>query len=99
MERGLDAVHINEVTARAGVSPRTFFDYFEAKEDAAVIDPPSIEKQELQRLPAASSDEELWAELGKMFADAAERNTQEITELGARWACTSKRPSRCSNAP
>ncbi|MFF5148005.1 TetR/AcrR family transcriptional regulator [Streptomyces sp. NPDC013157] len=81
LERGLDSVHINEITARAGVSPRTFFNYFETKEDAALIDAPGIEKQDLHTLSAAPSGQGLWTELGKLFADAAERTTQEITEL------------------
>jgi AcrR family transcriptional regulator len=80
-ERGLAAVHISEIAARAGVSTRTFFNYFDTKEDAALVDLPGIDEQELQRLAHRSSDEGLWAELGRLFADAANRTTHEVSEL------------------
>ena len=36
-ERGADSVTVNDICAAAGVSPRTFFNYFESK-DGAILD-------------------------------------------------------------
>jgi AcrR family transcriptional regulator len=81
LERGLAAVHINEIAARAGVSTRTFFNYFDTKEDAALVDLPGVDEQALRQLAQSSSDEGLWTELGRLFADAADRTAHEVTEL------------------
>ena len=50
LERGLHAAPIEEIAARAGVSTRTFFNYFETKEDAALLDIPGITDEQLARL-------------------------------------------------
>ena len=45
-EHGLDAVSIDDIAARADVSPRTFFNYFSSKDDAVLgLDPQSSARQ------------------------------------------------------
>lgn len=56
--RGLDGVTIDEIAATAGVSPRTFFNYFPCKEEAVVgLDPGVLAEvtDELRRRPAEES--------------------------------------------
>jgi len=45
-ERGLEHVSVDDITARADVSPRTFFNYFPTKDDAVLgLDPDAMHRQ------------------------------------------------------
>ncbi|WSK83689.1 TetR/AcrR family transcriptional regulator [Amycolatopsis sp. NBC_01286] len=78
-ERGLDAVTVEDIAATAGVSVRTFFNYFASKEDAVVIAYPD----HLERTERA---------IGRFLAQPAEVSTldalvtvmrEEVADVGA----------------
>ncbi|WP_222264266.1 TetR/AcrR family transcriptional regulator [Modestobacter marinus] len=57
-ERGLDGVSVDDVAARADVSPRTFFNYFSSKDDAVLgLDPglPQRQAAEIRARPATET--------------------------------------------
>jgi AcrR family transcriptional regulator len=56
-ERGLEHVSVDDITTRADVSPRTFFNYFSSKDDAVLgLDPDAMHRQ-VQALHDRPADE------------------------------------------
>jgi AcrR family transcriptional regulator len=67
VERGFDAVSIDDIVAAAGISRRTFFNYFAGKE-AVVFDPDPDEPALWQDLMAARpADEPTWTSLRELL--------------------------------
>ena len=77
-ERGLDGISVDDIAARADVSPRTFFNYFPSKDDAVVgLDPaaPQHLAEQFARRPADESPvESLRAVHREMAAEMAEES-------------------------
>lgn len=80
LERGLPDVSAEAIAERAGVSTRTFFNYFEAKEDAALLDLFVIDDRRLEELAEGPVDG-VWTDLTTLFTDDAERAAEDGDEL------------------
>jgi AcrR family transcriptional regulator len=58
-ERGFEGVTVDEIVAAAGVSRRTFFRYFETKEDALLADYPELNTRLVETLGTTTPDDPL----------------------------------------
>jgi AcrR family transcriptional regulator len=95
LERGLAEVPIDEIARRAGVSPRTFFNYFDTKEDAALIELFMVTDEELSAFVAAGGQAAggAWADLGRMFVADVERAERDGPDLSRYMQLHSRHPA------
>lgn len=72
LEQGLAEVSAEDIARRAGVSTRTFFNYFETRDDAALIELFQVTDDELAAFAARNSAAGVWADLTRLLtADVA----------------------------
>ncbi|MFJ3381892.1 TetR/AcrR family transcriptional regulator [Curtobacterium sp. NPDC090217] len=77
VEDGLAAVTVDEVSRRADISPRTFFNYFPSKEQAILGDDPTLPEDEvLDAFVAGGPAGDLLADVGALLV----HSTQELIE-------------------
>ena len=69
-EQGLDGTTVDEISRRADVSPRTFFNYFPSKEAAIIGDHPELpEGAPIEEFVAAGPDESLMVGIGRLISN------------------------------
>ena len=66
-ERGFDATTVDDIAAAIGISARSFFRYFPAKEDVVIGDPTALSEAVRDAAAARPSDEPLWVSLRRAF--------------------------------
>ena len=81
LDRGLAEVTIDEIAERAGVSPRTFFNYFDTKEDAALIELFMVTDEDLSVFASSGKAAGAWADLGRMFVADVKRAERDGPDL------------------
>lgn len=70
-DHGYDRITIEEVSEKAGISPRTFFNYFSSKEAAAIGNTPTLAGLEaVQVFLAEGPEEDLLEGLARLFRAA-----------------------------
>jgi AcrR family transcriptional regulator len=83
VERGLENVTVEDIAAQAGVSQRTFFNYFPSKEDAVLrpdADPVAVTQVIIDRLNAVPADVPPLRAVAAAFRPVAERIDREARE-------------------
>ncbi|MFB9903122.1 TetR/AcrR family transcriptional regulator [Allokutzneria oryzae] len=98
-ERGLDNVTAEDISAEAGVSPRTFFNYFACKEDAILVPFPDAEERSeraVRRLLAAPAELSPLEAIMAMVAEEMATFDDDREEWLTRFAVVDKHPSLLS---
>ncbi|MGG7464687.1 MULTISPECIES: TetR/AcrR family transcriptional regulator [unclassified Plantibacter] len=71
-ENGLESVTVEEASRIAGISPRTFFNYFGTKDEALIGDIPFVpDGDAADAFVAAGPDEDILSGLGELLAESA----------------------------
>jgi AcrR family transcriptional regulator len=78
LERGFDAVSIDDIVAAAGISRRTFFNYFAGKE-SVVFDPdPDDPRLWAEMMAARPAAEPLWLSLRELLLGYTEATAERM---------------------
>ncbi|MFO7689873.1 MAG: TetR/AcrR family transcriptional regulator [Cryobacterium sp.] len=76
--RGIDKVTIDDISRVAGVSPRTFFNYFASKDAALVGDAPGLgTADDVELFVHGGPDGDIWEQLAVLIAASLERTESD----------------------
>lgn len=92
-ERGLDQVTVEEISAAADVSPRTFFNYFATKDDAVFGSMLDGADRVREAIAAAPPDRPLWDTVWAAYRDEAVELESDAERLRLRMTVCNKNPA------
>lgn len=91
--QGFDATTIEQIAAAADIAPRTFFSYFDTKDDVVIADYADRLGRILHELDQRPADEPTWRALRASFAAVASDYAAEADRLARRFGIMATTPS------
>jgi len=92
-QHGFDAITIQQIAAAADIAPRTFFSYFDSKDDVVLGDYADRLDRIVDELDQRPTDEPAWSALKGAFAAVALDYKAEAERLGRRFRIMASTPS------
>lgn len=96
VERGADAVTIDDIAAHADVAPRTFFNYFSSKEEAILADGVERAQRMVSTLAQRPPAEPVWDALRNSFVEVIAEDVEPSREWVARGRLVRASPALAS---
>jgi AcrR family transcriptional regulator len=92
-QQGFDATTIEQIAANADIAPRTFFSYFDSKDDVVLADYADRLDRIVGELDRRPADEPIWTALRSSFALVASDYEAEADRIARRFAIMATTPS------
>lgn len=92
-QQGFDDTTIEQIAAAADIAPRTFFSYFDSKDDVVLADYADRLDRIVGELDRRPADEPIWTALRSSFAVVASDYEAEADRLARRFAIMATTPS------